>query len=329
MRTLLLAAVACLILGTAPIAHTDNAPEIASKVLWRDPGPIGARNLYWGSGSPERAPKPPFKFVQENLSGSKPKIDVTDAAGVAWSVKLSLPNPGQNEVHAEIAATRLVWAFGYFVDENYFVPSGQIEGVRDLKRAATVVGPDGSFRAARFERREKGVERLGTWHLEENAFKGTRELAGVQALMLLIASWNATPLNTAVVRVTLPDGKQEDRYLLTDLGSTFGRMRGGLGKSPSRWNLEDYRESPLVNRIVLEKLEFRAPLLGNKPLAIPVAHARWFAAMAAQLTDEQIRRAFEAAGASPAEIEGFALEIRKRLREIVDKVREGPTSWAP
>jgi len=70
--------------------------------------------VFWGAGSAARVPKAPFTFVTEDTSGTKPKIDITDAAGVKWSVKLPGDDPAGNEVHAEIAATRLVWALGYY-----------------------------------------------------------------------------------------------------------------------------------------------------------------------------------------------------------------------
>jgi hypothetical protein len=68
-------------------------------------------------------PKPPFKFEKEDTSGTNPKIKVIDANGVKWNVKFD------EEVHAEIAASRIVWAFGYNVEESYYVPSAQINGV--------------------------------------------------------------------------------------------------------------------------------------------------------------------------------------------------------
>src|SRR5262245_28029541 len=81
------------------IAAVDTKP-----VLWRDPGNIEQLDLHWGGGSAERAPKAPFTFIEEDVSGSKPKIRVKDHAGVTWTVKLAPPETAQNEVHAEIAA---------------------------------------------------------------------------------------------------------------------------------------------------------------------------------------------------------------------------------
>src|SRR5688572_21463559 len=107
--------VTCAVLiGAAPRALPESS-ERTERILWRDPSPIARRNLFWGMGSAARAPRPPFKFVNEDTSGSRPKVDVTDAAGVRWTVKLAGPDPLRNEVNAEIAATRLMWALGYLV----------------------------------------------------------------------------------------------------------------------------------------------------------------------------------------------------------------------
>jgi hypothetical protein len=317
MKVVITALAVCLCLappGAGPIASVEASDTF--RFLWRDPGPIALRDLYWGAGSAARAPKPPFMFVRENLSGTKPKIDVTDSAGVSWSVKLAEPRPEQNEVHAEIAATRIVWAFGYFVDENYYVPEGRIEGVKGLRRAAEVVGADGAFRVARFERRPENSKVHGEWDLEDNRFNGTRELAGLQALMILLANWDLLAGNAVILRVPLANGDFEEHYLVSDLGSTFGRMRGGVRQSPSRWNIKDYTDTKYVQGIVQARFEFRSPLMGRTPLAIPLTHARWFSSLASQLTDQQIRRAFEASGASPEEIGAFSAQVAKRIADL-------------
>jgi hypothetical protein len=276
-----------------------------TKLLWRDPGIVSQRNLFWGSGSAERAPKAPFTFLGEDASGSKPKINVRDANGVTWSVKLTPSTPGQNEVHAEIAATRLVWALEYFVDENYYVSGGRVDGTKDLKRAAAVVGPGGSFNTARFERRPEGSVIAGEWDLENgNAFVGSRELSGLHMLAMLVGNWDLPPSNNAIIRVRLPSGDSEERFFISDWGSSFGRMRGGADKRPTRWDLADYTESRFLTGVVRGNLEFRNPLMGNKPLAIPLEHARWWVGLASQLSDAQIRQAFEPR-ASAGEVAGF------------------------
>ena len=310
MKPLRMLALLCLVGASVSAASAASSPAPDTKVLWRDPGPIAQRDTYWGRGSKDRAPKPPFTFIKENTSGNRAKLEVKDAAGVEWTVKLAGPDPLLNEVHAEIAATRILWALGFFVDENYFVPSGKIVGATNLTRAADLLGPDGSFKTARFERHDDKVEKIGDWDIENNEFKGTKELSGFQAAMLLINSWDVKPLNTAIRR-----SKGEDKaeyYLLSDLGSTFGSMKGS--DKNSRWHLEEYKKSPYVTTVMKNsQVRFGYPLLGNEIVAIPIEHARWFSGLLSQLTDAQIRRAFEAAGATPEEVAGFSAALKARI----------------
>jgi hypothetical protein len=112
----------------------STAPTTIGKpVLWEDREDISRLDLYYGIGSEEEMPKPPFQFKEEDMTGTNPKIKVIDANGVKWNIKFD------EEVHAEIAASRIVWACGYMVEESYFVPSGQVRGVTKLSRAAKFV----------------------------------------------------------------------------------------------------------------------------------------------------------------------------------------------
>lgn len=316
IATAVLAATVCLAPMNVRLTALDAAASDTTHVLWRDPGRVEGLDLFWGPGSPERAPRAPFTFVAEDRTGTKPKIDVTDAAGVKWTMKLATIEPKGNEVHAEIAASRLAWALGYFVDEHYFVETGRIVGATDLRRAADVVGPDGAFKLARFERKADGAEHVADWHIEDNRFKGTRELSGAHMLMVLLSSWDMQPQNTSVVRVPVRTGDDEHRYVLSDLGSTFGRMRGGFGPSPSRWNLQDYADEKIVAGIVQGRLHLRSSLLSAGPITIPLEHARWFVQLTARLSDDQIKQAFTASGASAEHIDGFRLAFRKRIVEL-------------
>lgn len=321
-RRFLPSAAVCLALGLSAVmslAARPSAPTDTVRVLWRDPGPLAEKDLYWGPASANRAPKPPFTFVKENTSGTKPKIDVKDAAGVLWSVKFVPSNPADNEVHAEIAASRLLWAFGFFAEEEYFVPEGRIEGAQGLQRAAEVVGTDGAFKVARFER-ESALERRGGWDVENNRFNGTRELSALKIAVVLLGGWDARVENMAIEHVPLPNGDIEERYLLSDVGSMFGRMSGGVQKKHSRWNLQDYRSSRFIHKVVMNRLEFGDALMGNTLVSVPVAHARWFAGLITLLTPEQVRRAFEASGATEGEIQGFSAEVVDRLQELREAV---------
>ncbi len=75
-----------------------------------------------------------------------PKFVITDADGTKWKVKLGL------ETHPETAANRLVWAAGYYADEDYFLPDLQVEGIpSNLHRGDKFVEPNGIVHNARVE----------------------------------------------------------------------------------------------------------------------------------------------------------------------------------
>ena len=296
----------------------DKKPSSeGTPVMWREPGNIAEKDLYWGSGSEDRAPKPPFTFKSEDLKGTQIKIDVTDANGEKWKVKFG------REVHAETAATRLVWAFGYMVDETYFVPSGKIEDATALKRARRFIGSDGTFQEARFERRPKNVKRTDIrWAWGDNPFIGTKELSGLRILMTMLNDWDTRrrSKNNLVVEIQGDDGKIEDWYEVGDLGSTFGHMASLVHRT--EWNLEEFKRQKFIDRVNGKTLYLHYEGGSKSMNEVPLEHACWFAAMAAQLTENQIRRAFEAAGATQAEIDGFSSRIMEKIKELQSAVNE-------
>jgi hypothetical protein len=111
----------------APVAHAQSG----GARLWLDPKDIGSRDLFWGPAAEARAPKGPFTFVEEDGGGTQPKIILRDAGGREWTAKFG------DEVHAEIAASRIVWALGYVADELYFVPEGRLTSATSARMASS------------------------------------------------------------------------------------------------------------------------------------------------------------------------------------------------
>src|SRR5258706_6486059 len=85
----------------------------ANSVSWRHSTNISALDLFYGTGGREHAPVGPFTFIEEDLDGTNPKFVVTGPKGVRWTVKLG------PEAKPGTAATRIVWAAGYFANEVY------------------------------------------------------------------------------------------------------------------------------------------------------------------------------------------------------------------
>ncbi len=316
------------VLGVAVLTVLPPAAE--RPVLWHDPGKISSLDLSWSDRDRFPPPAPPFRFVKEDTSGTRAKVHVKDANGVEWNVKLAGNLDDTSEVHAEVAAVRIVWALGYFVEPAYYVPGGtRIEGVTDLHRAARGLTKDGLFRAARFKPRPKKEEATNEhWTLRDNPFVGTRELSGLLILQTMINNWDLTPVNTAVLRA---DG--ERRYLVSDLGASFGHMENVnlpwslFSMYPwTKWNVRDYEEQRFLDGIHDGRLRLHYRGQVRIP-EIPLEDARWFSDLVSQLTPAQIRAAFESAGATPDEIAGFAARFGQKVRELRTAVgQEGSRS---
>ncbi len=287
-----------------------NAPtETGTPIMWRDPGNIAAKNLLLGIGSEEGKPKPPFQFKEEDLTGTNPKIKVIDANGVKWNIKFD------EEVHAEVACSRIVWACGYMVEESYFVPSGRVNGVTGLGRAKKFVG-SGSFTDGMFEKRPDNIARRRIpWDWDKNPFNGKRELYGLAMLGFLLNDWDAKPTNNNVLGMYDDDGSVKEWYLVADWGGTLGHAGGFT--SHSKWDMDAYAKQALIEGASGNAVRFHySGKMGGSLKAVPREHVRWFAGLIGQLTDNQIRDAFRAAGASQEEVNGFTSVIRKRINEL-------------
>jgi hypothetical protein len=289
--------------------------------LWQDPGPMSSRDLRWGAGSAERAPKAPFAFVEHGSGGTQPKVVVADSAGVRWDVKFG------EEVHAEVAASRLVWALGYYVDEVYFVGDGVIAGFDAGGRVEDYVDASGTFRDARFERRQDHHQAVDAgWGFAANPFTGTRELSGLKILMALIGNWDIEGArNNRLVEVREPGKEPYRQYFVGDLGATFGRM-GARMTNHSKWNLEDYRGEGFIDQVDDKEVEFDYDGLEGGLDKVPLEHARWFADLLGQLTATQVRQAFEAAGATPEEVDGFSQVVLARIGALREAVGRPPAT---
>jgi hypothetical protein len=109
------------LLLTSPTLSDERKPSFESSrvdtspnpVLWRDPGFVERLDLTGGPGGKANVPRGPYTFIKEIESGKKPKLKVRDARGSMWSVKWG------DEVKAEIFASRLAWAAGYFTLPTY------------------------------------------------------------------------------------------------------------------------------------------------------------------------------------------------------------------
>jgi hypothetical protein len=289
-------------------------------VLWRDPGDISARDLAEGPGGNEMKPDlSKLTYVRDEQDGYSVKYHVKDGAGRSWVVKVG------NEARPETAAVRLISALGYVTEINYLVPCVQIPGAAKPRKDVPRCQNDG-FADVRFEARPDGVKRLDMWSWKNNPFVGTKEFKGLIVLMGLLNNWDLKDENNKILSVKNADGQAELRYIISDLGATFGKTGGAI--SHSRNEPENYAKSKFINGVNGGKVRFaysgKSQFLFDD---ITVEDARWIASLLMQLTDEQIADAFRAANFKPLEEQTLATTVRARINELVRVT--GATPAAP
>jgi len=332
-----LAAVILLVLPAESFAkHGSNRRETNNEVtgnarafLWQEPVDIASRDLYNGPGGKEDAPHTTYTFLKEDLNGTNPKFDVRDENGVKWKVKLGV------EARPEVVASRLVWAVGYYANEDYFVPELRVEDMPPLKRGQNLVGPDGTVRNVRLKRQVEGEKKLGDCKWRENPFSQQRELNGLRVMMTLINNWDLKDVNNSVYEEKQKDvGAPESHYAVSDLGAGFGTTGRSWTHSLSKGNLKSYQQSKFIHKVTPEYVDFYVPtrpaliyLATPKEFVsrmemrwigkhIPISDARWIGGLLAQLSPEQIRDAFRAAGYSPEQVQSFAAVVETRIAEL-------------
>ncbi|MBC8029858.1 MAG: hypothetical protein H7Z16_07085 [Pyrinomonadaceae bacterium] len=269
-------------------------------VLWRAPTDIRSRNLHFGPGG--SAMKPDLRritFLEEDKGGySGTKYRIRDGAGREWVAKIG------KEAQSEVAAVRLLWAVGYETEVNYLVPRLTIPG-------------KGTFEDVRLEARPGGEKRLDEWKWEQNPLVGKREFQGLKIMMLFLENWDIKDSNNEIIQVK---GTRRLRYVVSDLGATFGKT-GGL---PILWTItrsrndpEDFEKAKFVEGVEGNLVKFRyAGKMGSIFANITVAQARWLGGWLSRLSKGQIRDAFRAANYNSEEIEILTEAVQGRIAQL-------------
>ena len=310
-------------------AHKSNGDNPTSRgtdrraVIWWDTGPVRSLDLLHGAGGKRHAPDPKgtFTFLKEDKEASNPKFDIADAHGVEWKVKLG------EETRSETAASRFLWAAGYFVDEDYYLPKLSVTGLPTLHRGQEFVSRDGAIRGARLERKLKDVEKRGTWDWFDNPFVGTRELNGLRVMMALVNNWDLKEVNNQIY-----DMRGQRRYVVTDLGASFGNTGNSITRSKSE--AQEYADSKFVANVTSTSVDF---VLHSRPLfltavdvpnyqmrtrieaitkKIPRADAKWIGRRLSFLSEKQIGDGFRAGGYTADEIVVYTKALQKRIAEL-------------
>ncbi len=297
--------------------------QLPSGYLWRDPGDVSKLDFGGSVGAPVNAPKPPFTFVREDLSGTQPKIFVKDASGATWNVKFGY------EVRPESFCWRVVRACGYFAEPSFFIASGKLQAFQPTKRKDPSLRDDGSFTSARFQYRDPDLTFLEdkNWYFDRPPFGGTKELSGLKILIMLFSNWDnkdarvgASGPNTAIFELKKPYGTRYI-YAFTDWGAGLGSM-GGAGRTDWRCAPFTGQSAHWVQRGPRGGLVFNYDGNINQGFrtGIPPSHAAWFLKYLGAITDPQLHAALLASGATEGDAACFTSALRERIGELREAV---------
>jgi len=300
---------------------------LTNPVLWQDPGDVSSKDLFWGQGGQQRRPRAPFAFIREDLHGNNPKFDCRDANGKKWSVKLG------DEARPEVVASRLLWAVGYFVDDNYVLPKAQVRGLKMQRKSSKQKGT--TVIDARFERKQSGQQKIGTWKWRDNPFFGSREFNGLRVIMAVMNNWDLKDSNTAVYEAR---DRQQQFFLVSDLGSTFATTTIQWPSIGSKGDPSNFERSKFITKNDGVVVDFATPSQPRGLLAksvgfgamafvqhskmdwignnIPVPDAHWIGTLLGQLSHQQLVDAFRAGNFPPSEIDRYVIVMESRIHEL-------------
>ena len=302
MRLLTLLSLVLFAAATSPALAQDAKAKKEKKVyngtpvMWRSPDDLETRNLLVGAGGESMKPDlSRVTFVEVKTGGWSTKYRVKDGKGEEWVAKLS------KEAQPETAANRLLWAIGYETEIAHLVPELVIQG-------------KGTFKNVKLEARPKDVKRDGFWLWANNPFVGKPEFQGLKIMMVLFNNWDMKDDNNAIL-VTKGDTDSERRFIISDLGATFGKTGGFISRSRNK--PDDYVKSQFVNGVKGNVIDFNyGGKMGKAFEGITVADAKWLASLLSRLSDEQLKDAFRTANYSPEEVDQLAAAVRSRINTL-------------
>ena len=172
-------------------------------------------------------------------------------------------------------------------------------------------------------------KKIGTWSWSKDPFTGTREWYGLRVMMAILNNWDLKDSNNSIYEIR--SETPEDRYLVSDLGASFGPtgLTWGTKGDPAA-----YCSSKWIKSVSAASIDFNVPSgasvnaylnfaelprrlsmlwLGHH---IPREDARWIGDLLAKLSTDQIHDAFRAAGYSQSEVEDLSTVFEHRIVEL-------------
>jgi hypothetical protein len=293
---------------------------LASARVWAPPAiPVGQANLRDnppGPGAFRADEEVSCRFKVETVGGLTPKFHCELPSGDSFKVKYGSDNA---ELHAEVAATRLLSALGFATDRMYVVKSVRCAGCpvfpfralqclkkTGIKAACFPGGVDygkvNTFETAVIERRLEGrkIEAVSdqgwAWHeLDKiDASRGGSSPAEVDAARLMavvLAHWDNKSENQRLI--CAPGSDRQDGScasplaIIQDVGATFGPARVDL----NNWRLYRVWTDPAACSVSMKSLPYKGATFVDRQIS--EEGRTLLLGLLDQLSDQQLRDLFE------------------------------------
>lgn len=282
----------------SPAPGVRATTELAE--LWVEPEP--GRNLFDGVGGPQLAPDPQalFTVTETKKGGFSNGYTVKDPRGREWSAKL------YPEARTEVVASRILWGVGYHQPPVYTLERWSAEGAR---------GPNPQA-VARF-REEKpefhGLKESGGWSYADNPFVGTRPLAGLLVLQVMLGNSDLKADNNMVYDLSRTVEGARRWYVARDLGHTFGRT--GVLDAP-RDDADVFDATPFITEVNGELVTFDYRGLHTQLFKnISKADVHWICSRLSRISDEQWSDAFRAGGYAEPTAQRYIRRLKQKIAE--------------
>lgn len=287
----------------------SNPAAVDVSHLWVEPADIQTRDLFAGPPSPIPPPAATttFTFVKADTSGYSPGYDVRDTEGIEWSIKVG------PEAQTEVAASRILWAVGYHQVPTYFLTTWTMTGA-----------PEEAPSPARFRPELPTHKVVGEWSWYENEFVDTQPFKGLVVINLLLNNWDWKTSNNKIYDLMNPDGTGVRRYVVRDLGASFGktdapgiaRVLGARIAQGNRNNLEDFEQQGFIKAVNGSRVDFDYDGIYQTIVdTVTVNDVVWTSKLLARLSDEQWNAAFAAGGYPPDQAARFIAKIKAKIAE--------------
>lgn len=334
---------------SARLAELRDEALRAARV-WQQPAvPVGQADLREnprGSGAIETSDEVSCRFRTDPVGGTTPKFNCELPNGEVVKVKYGV---GNAEIHAEVAASRLIGALGFGADAMYLTrrvichgcPKFPYQALKcieqtGLGKACFPGGIDyahsNSFSPAVIERRMPGkrieaVEDQGWAWFEldriDPAHGGSprHEVDALRLIAIVIAHWDNKAENQRLV--CLPGGDRQDGRcttpfaLMQDLGSSFG---------PVKLDLANWRATPVwadarACRVSMKAMPFNGATFPE--VQISEEGRRLLLGLLEQLSPQQLADLFTGSGVIA--FDSLSVEARNAqawVKALTDKIRQ-------